>query len=213
MSPAGTLALSLSDRADRDALAVMGLFLSAIFTLAVWSWLKTTAGAVKTAFAAGVAAIAGLVSFEIEPVLGLVLLVAFEAATDYAIGRHGGVTRRERASRVLHARAWLLFACGAAVVFANASPPTVEASVKAALVLIVGGMCLIVGWYRIGTRAPIIALMADVMVQRLRGKGVDLSLVDEEGKNLHVAARIREVAVGPHQGYPIDPPLPADPET
>ena len=207
MTPTGALALSLPDRADRVDLAlVLAVALSALVTLAALSWVKTTAGAVKTALAAAIAGLAGLISFEVEPVLGLVLLVFFEAVTDYAIVKRPGLTRRQRAAIVLRARAWVLFACGAAVVFANASPPSVEISVKVVLVSVVGGVCLIVGWFRIGTRAPILALMADVAVQRLKGKGVDLALVDEEGKNVHVSARIRNIDAGPHAGHPVLPP-------
>lgn len=210
MNATGALALSLPPRADRDGLTVLALVVSSILALAMFGWLKTTAGAIKTAIAAAIGALAGLVSFEVEPVFGLVLLVAFEAVTDYAIGRKDGETRRERAAHVLRARAWVLFACGAAVVFANASPPAIETAVKVGLVTVVGGVSLVVGWYRIGTRAPILALMADIAVQRLRGKGVDLALVDEEGRNVHVAARIRSVAVGPHAGHPITEPPAAD---
>lgn len=208
----GLPALALSARSDRGAAAVMALaLLSGILAIVAFSWVKTTAGAVKTALAAGLAALAGLVSFEVEPVFGLVLLIAFEAVTDYAIVKRPGLTRRQRAGVVLAARGWVLFACGAAVVFANASPPDVEAAVKAGLVLCVGGLSLLVGWYRVGTRAPILALMADVAVQRLKGKGVDFSLVDEEGRNVNVSARIKAIDAGPAAGPPAETPAPSAP--
>lgn len=165
-----------------------------------FAWVKTLAGAIKTAVSATVAALATLVSFEIEPVLGLFLLIAFEASTDYAIRERLGKSRWERLKDVIKVRAWLMFAVLAGIVFANSVQPPMEMAVKAGLVLVVGGICLIVGWYRIGTRAPILGIMADLAVQRLRGKGVDLSLADEEGNNLSVSARIKDIDAGPQAG-------------
>ncbi len=106
-----TSSLSLPARADRDGLAVMALFLSSLLALAMFTWVKTLAGAIKTAFAAALGALAGLLAFEVEPVLGLVLVVAFEAITDYAIVARPGRTRRERLGVILQARAWLLSGC------------------------------------------------------------------------------------------------------
>jgi hypothetical protein len=148
--------------------------------------------ALKAAFSAFIGVLSTLLAFEVTPMAGLIVLIAFEAVTDLTAKERAGQRWRARIGMVMMDRLLVLSGMAAGIVYANA---TGYVWIKAAIVAGPGGILLLLGWYRLTKRAPLMKLVVDAMLTQMKGRGLDLTIQDEEGKRLRLAGMLQDATV------------------